>query len=1761
MKSATSISTGVTVRIHRLIVVAVLSAAFCGAQVTINPAPAGNWQALLAHGTPMEGETIGFEVLVGPGDLTFLVFSLVETPSSLLGGVLLVDPNTLISGVIPKIADENGIAKHEFRMPFTSPGFSVVAQAGLFHNGNPYLTNSVTITTLPLVTGIERTSPTASESDVALTRETIFEFSRPIDSNTVSSSAIYATFAGQTLPGSLHVAPDQRRVTLFYADPLPANSTIRVTVDGSQILDHRGGAVDVDGDGVHGGLLEIDFDTVTLTTLPGTSVYGRVFASELGPGGFNVPLEGVTISVDGSQISTQTDAQGNFTLSPAPVGTFFVHIDGSTASGTPAGFFYPNVGKSWHSVAGSATCIGDIHLPAVSQQALVPVSASQSTTIGFHPTQLAGIGDPSLLAALQNVSITVPPDSLFADDGSRGGMVGIAPVAPDRLPGELPDGIDLPIVITVQTDGATNFDVPVPVAFPNLPNPVTGVTLPPGAKTSLASFNHDTGRWEMIGPMTVSADGSLLVTDPGVGILAPGWHGTPECTDTNGPNSSPPPCPNWARDCGTAIASNSIPCAMAIVTDLLVAAKGYKAARCGFEVVNNGAGAAAACLDAYMNSSSTWSSSSCAVGLVGLAASCAESIPILGSLIACGGGLLGAIGGCSCGAEEGGGASMAPLTHHVALAVALDQYYEVLFGSTVLSNQVPEDPIDDLFALEQTQDIINAILDAGGWSSPGGPSITASEQSSILALPRSVNLSVADLSQVFQYWNQTHILWSQGVFTHAQAGRSDFVDVGIARNKLLDVQNAIADMQAAGLPYVDFGDSLFDAVAAAYEDSVHELDPPMRPEDVYYLLDIRILQSPGNTLQIQTRGTNSSFPPTVPPGAVARISQLHGPTQTMSTVTIYTSQAGTETVVPNSPFFPTETEADTDGDGLADVAENIVGTDPANPDTDGDGVDDRTEIEVGRNPLDGIAVATGIIASANTPGTAIDVDAFDEVAVIADGPAGVTVFNVFNGMDPVIVGQVDTPGSAQRVALSGNFVAVADGASGLAIVDISDPPAAFVAHQIPLDSAVISVAARGPVGYAGTASGRIITVVLATGEILDDDQIPGSVRDLALDADTLCAYRPSVIHTFEVFAGGIIPAGSVVSPFAVNPDQIPPFTDWRIFAGGGLVYHVHRRGLSSFDISDTSQPTLIHQGVTSSAHFSDVALNGSGLAIAPRGFDIGVSNDMDVSLYDASSATNTTTLLGVFDTPGAAFAVSIYNGFAYIADNLRGLQVVNYTEQDMAGQAPSVSLSTSSAQPGVVTQLEVLRVTATATDDVQVRNVEFFVDDVLVVSDGDFPFEFRFAVPSLLLQPTVDIRADAIDTGGNRASTGNITFAIAPDVTPPVFLESYPSHQATIGVIDARDRILAFFSEAIDLASVDGGGVDVVSAGPDGILGTGDDVSIALQPSTQPLSGRIVLRLPALAPNSYRATFSANIADPAGNLAGSPTILDFTVVDGDADGDGLSDFAELTVHLTDPFNVDSDGDGLSDSHEVQVSGGDPNSADSDGDGLSDFDEWLFGSDPNVADTVTELNGVVELVGGAPAAGALVHVVGQSASRFLATTDASGGFAILGWPSTASPVRVVASADVPGSAAIYGFSAPTATMTGSTPLGFVVLDRQVDGAPFPSAAFSAGASPEALAAGDLNGDGREDVVVASPGAGELRVMLAGLAGTFSLHASLAVAGAPADVALRRDLRTRPGRWRSPPRRSPVPPRPKSTASGAGRRTTPARTGRIRLRSPA
>jgi hypothetical protein len=51
--------------------------------------------------------------------------------------------------------------------------------------------------------------------------------------------------------------------------------------------------------------------------------------------------------------------------------------------------------------------------------------------------------------------------------------------------------------------------------------------LAPGAIVPLMTYNHGTGRFDVIGTASVRSDGALIVSDPGSGITLAGWGAPP----------------------------------------------------------------------------------------------------------------------------------------------------------------------------------------------------------------------------------------------------------------------------------------------------------------------------------------------------------------------------------------------------------------------------------------------------------------------------------------------------------------------------------------------------------------------------------------------------------------------------------------------------------------------------------------------------------------------------------------------------------------------------------------------------------------------------------------------------------------------------------------------------------------------------------------------------------------------------------------------------------------------------------------------------------------------------------------------------------------------------------------------------------------------------------------------------------------------------------------------------------------------------------
>ena len=631
---------------------------------------------------------------------------------------------------------------------------------------------------------------------------------------------------------------------------------------------------------------------------------------------------------------------------------------------------------------------------------------------------------------------------------------------------------------------------------------------------------------------------------------------------------------------------------------------------------------------------------------------------------------------------------------------------------------------------------------------------------------------------------------------------------------------------------------------------------------------------------------------------------------------------------------------DSDGDGLPDDAERVMGTLVDDPDSDDDRIFDGAEVRQGSDPLDGSPARTGILGAADTPGIAVDICAFNDLVVVADSERGVAVFNVFNGMNPLVVAQVDTPGSSHAVALAGNLVAVADGASGLAVIDISDPPSAAIIRQVSFSSDVRAVASDGELGIVGLRSSLVASVELRSGAILSQvDLGSDTIEDLVLSGDHLYVLRRGRLDVLDFLDGELEPLGSVGLP------GIASFSDqrFRLFVGGGVAYPVHSRGFQTVDVSDPSSPSLIASGNLPQAGWKQIVLNGSGLGLAAVGVNPRFDDTANVSLYDVSDPSNNNAFLTEFPTPSFARAVSIYNGIGYLADHSAGLQVVNYLPFDDKGIAPTVTISTNideSAEEG-----KRFRVSALVQDDTQVRNVEFYVDGERVATDGNFPFEVRLTAPLIENQSSFTVQARASDTGGNASFSDRLSFPLVPDATPPRVIRHFPENGATLGSIL---RVSAAFSEPMNISSINMSTVTLSNAGPDDVLGTADDKTIEAENLEyfENSNSALLLFREKLAPGLYQAQIEREVTDLSGLSLAEDFRWRFRVFAADdADNDGVPDELEAILGL-DPLNRDTDGDGVLDGFE-----------DFDMDGLANLGEVILETDPTVADS--DGNGILD----------------------------------------------------------------------------------------------------------------------------------------------------------------------------------------------------------
>lgn len=197
----------------------------------------------------------------------------------------------------------------------------------------------------------------------------------------------------------------------------------------------------------------------------------------------------------------RTDAQGQFLMQPVPVGVFKLMADGGTATRSGS---WPTLEYDMITVPGQDNALDlPIYLPELLPQNRLCVNETTGGTL--------------TIAQAPGFALTIAPGSASFPGGSRSGCVSVTPVNMDKVPMAPGFGQQPRFIVTIQPVGAT-FNPPAALTIPNVDG------LAPRAVTEMYSYDHDLASFVAIGSGTVSEDGSVIRSDPGVGVLKAGWH-------------------------------------------------------------------------------------------------------------------------------------------------------------------------------------------------------------------------------------------------------------------------------------------------------------------------------------------------------------------------------------------------------------------------------------------------------------------------------------------------------------------------------------------------------------------------------------------------------------------------------------------------------------------------------------------------------------------------------------------------------------------------------------------------------------------------------------------------------------------------------------------------------------------------------------------------------------------------------------------------------------------------------------------------------------------------------------------------------------------------------------------------------------------------------------------------------------------------------------------------------------------------------------
>ena len=345
-----------------------------------------------------------------------------------------------------------------------------------------------------------------------------------------------------------------------------------------------------------------------------------------------------------------------------------------------------------------------------------------------------------------------------------------------------------------------------------------------------------------------------------------------------------------------------------------------------------------------------------------------------------------------------------------------------------------------------------------------------------------------------------------------------------------------------------------------------------------------------------------------------------------------------------------------------------------------------------------------VVGSVETPNPAWGVTIADGYAYVTADSSGLQIIDISNPATPVIVGSVVTPAYTRgSVRVSNGYAYVADTAYGIQVIDISNPAAPVLLRRAGIQGTARGVSLKGNYLYVAIGNLQILDI--------SNPAVPVVVGSVATPDD---AWGVSVADGYAYVADGfsglqVVDISDPSAPIIVGSVDTPNFATAVSVAGGYAFVADGAFGLQVIDIRNPEAPKIVGNGPATCSLCVDTVITADGYAYVANGRRLDVINiSSPVSAGIVGSALTSSPLYASLSN-----RLSIVDGYAYIASNDKGLQVIDISNPLAPALASSVDTPGSSYDVSVT---EGYAFVADAANGLQVIDISNPLVPVLVSS-------------------------------------------------------------------------------------------------------------------------------------------------------------------------------------------------------------------------------------------------------------------------------------------------------------------------------------------------------------------------------------------------------------------------------------------------------------